>query len=108
MLFRSGGAANVARNVSALGTPTELFTVVGRDEAGERLKLLLEQQDVNCAGVLGVSARMTSIKSRIIAHRQQVVRVDRESRLPIDGPTTRRLMAAFPTGNPIPTCSGWR
>ena len=90
-----GGAANVARNVSALGTPTELFTIVGRDEAGDRLKLLLEQQEVNCAGVLAASARTTSIKTRIIAHRQQVVRVDRESRLPIDGPTTRRLLAAL-------------
>lgn len=90
-----GGAANVARNLSALNVKTELFSIVGKDDAGQRLKALLTEQAVDCAGLLATSLRPTSIKTRIIAHRQQVVRVDRESRLHIDGPTTRRLLAAL-------------
>src|SRR6266849_3536604 len=68
--FMPGGAANVARNLSAFDVPAELFGLVGRDEAGRRLKELLAQQ-------------------------QQVVRLDRESRLDTDGPTTRRFLAAL-------------
>ena len=90
-----GGAANVARNLSALNVNTELFSIIGKDDAGQRLKALLTEQAVDCAGLLATSLRPTSIKTRIIAHRQQVVRVDRESRLHIDGPTTRRLLAAL-------------
>src|SRR5438445_4306793 len=79
--FMPGGAANVARNLSALQVPTELFGLVGRDESGRRLKELLTEQKVDCRGLLAHSTRPTSIKTRIVAHQQQVVRLDRESRL---------------------------
>jgi D-beta-D-heptose 7-phosphate kinase/D-beta-D-heptose 1-phosphate adenosyltransferase len=92
--FMPGGAANVARNLSSLGAPTDLFGIVGRDEAGKRLKDLLTEQRVNCRCLLTHGERSTSIKSRIVAHQQQVVRVDRESRHELDGPATRRLLAA--------------
>ena len=91
--FMPGGAANVARNLSALGVQTELFAVVGRDDAAKNLEHLLSDQRVDCRGLLPQGSRATSIKTRIVAHRQQVVRVDRETRLDIDGPTTRRLLA---------------
>ncbi len=90
-----GGAANVARNLSALGVQTELFAVVGRDDAAKNLENLLSDQRVDCRGLLAQGGRATSIKTRIVAHRQQVVRVDRETRLEIDGPTTRRLLATL-------------
>ena len=93
--FMPGGAANVARNLSALGVQTELFSVVGRDDAAKNLERLLSDQRVDCRGLLGQAGRATSIKTRIVAHRQQVVRVDRETRLDIDGPTTRRLLATL-------------
>jgi D-glycero-beta-D-manno-heptose-7-phosphate kinase len=93
--FMPGGAANVARNLSALKASTELFGIIGRDDGGKRLKDLLREQNVNCFGVLPDSRRPTSMKTRIVAHQQQVVRVDRESRLELDGPTTRRLLAAL-------------
>ena len=93
--FRPGGAANVARNLSALGVQTELFSVVGRDDAAKNLERLLSDQRVDCRGLLAQASRATSIKTRIVAHRQQVVRVDRETRLDIDGPTTRRLLATL-------------
>ena len=90
--FMPGGAANVARNLSALGVQTELFAVVGRDDAAKNLERLLSDQRVDCRGLLPQGSRATSIKTRVVAHRQQVVRVDRETRLDVDGPTTRRLL----------------
>jgi D-glycero-beta-D-manno-heptose-7-phosphate kinase len=91
--FMPGGAANVARNLSALGVQTELFAVVGRDDAAKSLERLLNDCRVDCRGLLAQGNRPTSIKTRVVAHRQQVVRVDRETRLDIDGPTTRHLLA---------------
>jgi len=93
--FMPGGAANVARNLSALGVRTELFAVVGRDDAAKNLEQLLSDQRVDCRGLLAHGSRATSIKTRIVAHQQQVVRVDRETRLDIDGPTTRRLLTTL-------------
>jgi D-beta-D-heptose 7-phosphate kinase/D-beta-D-heptose 1-phosphate adenosyltransferase len=91
--FMPGGAANVARNLSALKVSTELFGMIGRDQDGNRLKSLLRDQKVGCLGLLADPARPTSLKTRIVAHQQQVVRLDRESCLDADGPTTRRLLA---------------
>lgn len=93
--FMPGGAANVARNLSALRVQTELFGVVGRDDAARRLQDLLTGQNVDCRGLVGHPNRSTSIKTRIVAHQQQVVRVDRETRLDTDKATTRRLLAAL-------------
>src|SRR5213080_1782274 len=72
--FMPGGAANVARNLSALNVSAELFGIIGRDEGGKRLKALLSEQNVSCLGLLPDSARPTSVKTRIVAHQQQVVR----------------------------------
>ncbi len=73
-----GGAANVARNLTALSAPTALFSVVGRDTDGERLRALLEADRVNCRGLRAVASRTTGVKTRIVAQQQQIVRVDRE------------------------------
>src|SRR3954451_5811266 len=51
--FMPGGAANVARNLSALNVTTELFGITGRDDGGKRLKALLSEQRVGCAGLFG-------------------------------------------------------
>jgi D-glycero-beta-D-manno-heptose-7-phosphate kinase len=76
--FMPGGAANVARNLAALNIPTELFSVIGKDEAGRKLKQLLANANVEADGCLHSSSGMTTVKTRIIAHQQQVVRLDRE------------------------------
>ncbi len=91
--FIPGGAANVARNLADLKVTTEIFGVTGRDEAAGKLKELLRKNQIGCAGLLASSERMTSIKTRIVAHRQQVVRVDRESRMEIDARTTNRFLS---------------
>ena len=93
--FMPGGAANVARNLTALQVPTELFGIVGHDETARKLKQLLVEQSVVCEGVIGDRTRPTSIKSRIIAHHQQMVRVDREATDPLDAKTLRRLLEAL-------------
>jgi D-beta-D-heptose 7-phosphate kinase/D-beta-D-heptose 1-phosphate adenosyltransferase len=89
--FMPGGAANVARNLSAMNVPTELCGVVGRDQAGRQLKELLKQHHIDFTGVLAQVGRTTSVKTRIVAHKQQVVRLDRETREGLDRRLTLRL-----------------
>jgi rfaE bifunctional protein kinase chain/domain len=75
---RPGGAANVARNVSALGAQAALLSVVGRDEAGRCLKQLLQQERV--ATSLHTDATIsTTVKLRVIGRRQQLLRADFET-----------------------------
>ncbi|MEI7732949.1 MAG: D-glycero-beta-D-manno-heptose-7-phosphate kinase [Verrucomicrobiota bacterium] len=93
--FMPGGAANVARNLSALGATVELFGVTGRDHAANQLQELLHENRVGCSQLASTTARHTTIKTRIVAHQQQVVRVDRETRGDIDAATAERLFEAI-------------
>jgi len=93
--FMPGGAANVARNLTALNVPTEIFGVIGSDDAGRRLKTLLNEQKIGCSGLVTHAARHTSVKTRIVAHKQQMVRIDRETRDHLDGRLTGRLLVGF-------------
>ncbi|MGO8675181.1 MAG: D-glycero-beta-D-manno-heptose-7-phosphate kinase [Limisphaerales bacterium] len=91
--FMPGGAANVARNLTSMEAPTELCGVVGRDQAGRHLKELLKEHHIDCTGVLAQEGRTTSVKTRIVAHKQQVVRLDRETREGLNRRLTLRLAA---------------
>ena len=91
--YMPGGAANVARNLAALETPVELFGIIGHDDSAAKLKTLLAEQGIGCTGLVQTENRHTSIKTRIVAHQQQVVRVDRETRGSLDAPTTAKLLA---------------
>lgn len=91
--FMPGGAANVARNLTALGAAAELFGVVGRDQAAAELKGLLAAQKVGCSGLVISNARRTTLKTRIVAQTQQVVRIDRETREGLDGRLAGRMLA---------------
>lgn len=93
--FMPGGAANVARNLTALGAHADLIGAVGRDDAARRLQSLLEAERVGCDRLLLLPARSTTIKTRIIAHQQQVVRVDRETRGELDGAAVRHLLRSI-------------
>jgi D-glycero-beta-D-manno-heptose-7-phosphate kinase len=90
-----GGAGNVARNLTALEVPTELFGVVGRDIFADQLKGLLAAHHIGCKGLHAHSKRLTTMKTRIVAHQQQVVRLDRESRHSLDDRASRELIATF-------------
>lgn len=76
--FHVGGAGNVARNIRSLGGEAVLVGIVGRDRAAERLQRELEECGVGDALVRSDSGRPTTVKTRIIAHHQQLVRADRE------------------------------
>jgi D-beta-D-heptose 7-phosphate kinase/D-beta-D-heptose 1-phosphate adenosyltransferase len=91
--FMPGGAANVARNLTALGMSTEIFGVIGNDDSGRWLKKLLAGQKISCGGLVAHAARHTSVKTRIVAHKQQLVRIDRETRDGLDAKATGRLLA---------------
>jgi D-beta-D-heptose 7-phosphate kinase/D-beta-D-heptose 1-phosphate adenosyltransferase len=77
--FHLGGAGNVARNVRALGGQATLAGVVGRDAAGERLKEAVAAAGIDSLLAVSDTGRPTTVKTRIVAHNQQVVRADRES-----------------------------
>jgi D-glycero-beta-D-manno-heptose-7-phosphate kinase len=96
--FIPGGAGNVARNLADLKAATELLGAVGHDDAARQLKEVLRHDRIGCAGLLACADRVTSIKTRIVAHRQQLARVDRESRLELDEAATDRLLAELEQG----------
>jgi D-beta-D-heptose 7-phosphate kinase/D-beta-D-heptose 1-phosphate adenosyltransferase len=82
--FMPGGAANVANNIHALGGKVYLAGIIGEDRNGQILKEELEKKGINIEGIIVDGQRPTTLKTRIIAHHQQVVRVDREKIEPID------------------------
>lgn len=82
--FLLGGAANVANNIIALGSKVSIAGIIGRDTAGKYLRELLEQKNIGAGGVLEDN-RHTTVKTRVVAHNQQVVRFDREDRRRLEG-----------------------
>lgn len=91
--YRLGGAANVAANVRSLGASVDLIGVVGEDIGSGELLKLLQRSDIHQEGVVADAARPTSLKTRIIARTQQLVRLDRESRAPVR-PDVRAIIRA--------------
>ena len=89
-----GGAGNVARNVRALGGLPTLIGVVGRDAAAARIRTELGASGVPQALVESDEGRPTTVKTRIIAHQQQIVRADRERADPISAALERELIRA--------------
>lgn len=80
--YTPGGAANVVGNLLSLGAKVTVAGLVGDDDTGARLRKLLEEGGAQTEGLVVSSARRTTVKTRIIAHSQQVVRVDQEERTP--------------------------
>ncbi|ARK09874.1 bifunctional ADP-heptose synthase [Fibrella sp. ES10-3-2-2] len=76
---RLGGAGNVLLNVQALGAEAIVCSVIGTDRAGDQLQQQLTERGLNCDGLIRSDSRITTIKERIIAGSQQVVRVDTET-----------------------------
>lgn len=86
-----GGAANVAANVAALGTSCSIIGCVGADRAGAELRAELERAGIAHAGLITVRGRPTTVKTRILANRQQVARYDREDEADVDEDTALAL-----------------
>src|SRR5258706_2198877 len=89
-----GGAANVLANLVSLGAKACVVGVIGKDEAGERLRGgVLETSQLQSGDYLVLDeSRPTTTKTRIIAHNQLVVRADRERRTPVDPWTEDRII----------------
>lgn len=77
--LKLGGAANVALNVKSLGDEPILVGVIGNDQNGERMIDVLNETGITTEGILRDNPRRTTVKTRVIAHNQQVVRADREN-----------------------------
>ncbi|MBT4069045.1 MAG: D-glycero-beta-D-manno-heptose-7-phosphate kinase, partial [Candidatus Marinimicrobia bacterium] len=73
-----GGAANVALNLASLGCKVSIIGLIGADSEGKILTELLDQRNIVCTNLVESDNRPTTVKSRIMAHNQQVVRADRE------------------------------
>lgn len=90
--FMPGGAANVARNLTALGASARLLGVMGDDHAASHLLEILRRDRVDCDRLLTVRDRPTGLKTRVIAQQQHVVRIDRERRGPLAAGDLARLL----------------
>ncbi len=90
--IKLGGAANVALNIKALGDEPILVGVIGNEKNGERMKETLNAAQISHEGIFTDETRQTTIKTRIIAHSQQVVRADRENSQEISLELTERII----------------
>lgn len=92
--FALGGAGNVVMNINAMGAQAMPLGFTGVDNAGDRIRQLLQQAGIQPENMIR-SSRPTTVKTRIIAHQQQVVRVDREDRTFIDHEMQQQLIQGF-------------
>ena len=127
-----GGCANVLNNIFSLGGKVYGAGVIGADDMGKRLLLDFRRRQIDTAGIVVEANRPTTLKTRIVAHGQQVVRFDQESREPIrptsvekitqyikklrndlgavvisdynKGVVTRQLIRRMTSGKGIPVC----
>lgn len=87
-----GGAANVVNNIHSLGGSATISGVVGDDEVGESVSVMLIRRGLENEGLIKDFTRRTTLKTRVIAHNQQIVRIDREDRRDISREVTQRMV----------------
>jgi len=100
--FVPGGAANVVNNLCALGAKAAIAGVIGEDAAGQTLREKLEEEGADVTALISAGDRPTTLKTRIIAHSQQVVRVDHEKRTAISVVTRASLSTRL--ADAVPNC----
>ena len=89
--YRPGGAANVALNLSSLGCEVVLFGFIGSDNDGIKLIDVLKKQNVNCEDIIVSENRHTTVKTRVMSHDNQVIRVDFESKKDLSSQSIKKL-----------------
>ncbi len=87
-----GGAANVANNLAALGCDVYLIGAIGQDEKGDCLLTLIQEKGIHTEGIFRFVHRPTTSKMRIIAHNQQILRIDKEDNRPITEETENKII----------------
>jgi rfaE bifunctional protein kinase chain/domain len=90
--MRLGGAANVANNVKSLGADPILIGVIGNDNTGTLLRDLIVENAFTPIGLIVADDRPTTVKTRVIAHGQHVVRFDRETKSEISNALQRKIL----------------
>lgn len=91
--FMLGGALNVAHNIRSLGGEVMACGVIGRDFRGQMLVKTIRAKKVDCEGIIYDESRPTTMKTRVIAHHQQVVRFDREDSRDVSKPIFKKIVA---------------
>lgn len=92
---RLGGAGNVVLNLAALGAKPWMFSVIGPDAMGREIKELFLQAGLEVQGLLEEEGRPTTVKERILAGSQQLLRIDEEIDLPISDSSRERLLSSI-------------
>jgi rfaE bifunctional protein kinase chain/domain len=92
---RVGGAANVALNLRALGAPTTLFAVIGKDAEGKELNTLLNAEGIDTKYIHTSDTRVTTNKVRVMGRNQQMMRLDHEHINDISAAEETQLLANF-------------
>ena len=95
--YRFGGAANVINNLKNLGADVFPIGVLGQDRGGELLINLFQKEDLSVEGLICAPQRTTTIKTRIIAHNQHVVRIDREIKSAIQAKIQKKIIDLLKT-----------
>ncbi|MFC2171175.1 D-glycero-beta-D-manno-heptose-7-phosphate kinase [Acidobacteriota bacterium] len=95
--FRLGGAGNVAHNIASLGGRVSIVSVIGIDRFGDALVEQIKNSGIPTQSIIRDSKRVTTVKTRIVAHSQQVVRADRESSSPVAGEAEEGIINAIET-----------
>ena len=96
--LRLGGAGNVVNNIHTLGGKVLLTGVVGNDEMGRKVIHDLRKMGLETKGIIVEPERVTTVKTRIIAQHQQVVRYDREITRPIQPENIQQMLSLLEGG----------
>ena len=88
----AGGAANVAANIAGLGAKPYLISVIGQDEEAILFEKVLSSINVAADYLVNVEKRQTTTKTRIVAHNQQIVRIDLENTKPLDDSSEKKVI----------------
>lgn len=91
-IYRPGGAANVALNIAALGAEPLLFSSIGQDEAGDKLLSILSTLNISTKHLLRSRNRRTTVKTRVLAQNQQMLRFDEEDTFDLDKTLANELL----------------
>ncbi len=91
--FMLGGCANVLNNIFAMGGRVYMAGVIGDDETGMRLISEFRSRGMDTGGIVVEKDRPTTLKTRIVAHGQQMVRFDREDRRPVRAKSVRKMLS---------------
>jgi len=87
-----GGAANVGHNILSLGGRLELFGILGDDEPGHEVLAILGNQGADTTGIMLMPNRPSTVKTRVVAQSQHVVRFDEEETAPLEGDYQERML----------------